>query len=187
MMLPNRTSTSCAARDGPHVRRRAAALAALVMIVPGIACAIAPPDSLTRLRLQSSCDSARQVRIVTRTATRVLHRVELRADGIRVDHPGGRPALVVLNDPGPSEPERILPWSEVESLSLARPRAARGLLVGALIGGAVGAGAVATLGPNLSEPDDHFVVVVAAAAGLGMAGLGALIGFVHPEWRPLYP
>jgi hypothetical protein len=161
------------------------ALAALAVLTPGAACAVAPPDSGLRAVLGVRCDSADFVRVVTGRSTRMVRQLKLEADAVVL--PGlGRVALIQLGEQPESRGTRI-PWSDVESLATGESRTAQGLVRGALLGLAVGGGLVALNGPDVSEHGDNVVLFAGVALGLTITALGALLGAANPQWHPLYP
>lgn len=160
-------------------------LAALAMLLPGMARAVAPPDSSLRAVLGARCDSADFMRVVTHRSSRIVHRLRLEPDAVVL--PGaGRVALIEVGTPPEKRPTRI-PWTDVESLSLGRSRTGQGLLTGALVGATLGGIIVGTYGTDLADRGDNAVVYFAVLAGLGCAGIGTLFGAGSPQWTSLYP
>jgi hypothetical protein len=168
-----------AAAGGTLLAAGALALAALP------AEAVAPPDSAGRAVLQSACDSAWRVRVATTRAVYETEHAMVYDDGIRIAPPRGRMAVVQLGDPRPVE--RRLGWDEIEGVQAEQPRAARGALMGFLVGAALGGGLIAVVGPDLSDTNDHVVVLFAAAITAGFTGLGLILGSGNPAFHPLYP
>lgn len=169
----------------PGWRSVVAAFAALGALLPGPAGAVAPPRPDRLAVLGARCDSAGFVRLETRRSSRVTGRLRLEADAVVL--PGvRRAALIELGEP-PEKRDTRIPWAEVERLSLGRSRTREGLVLGGLVGAALGAALVGRHGPDGFEPGDHFVLALAAASTLGCAGIGALVGAANPRWTPLYP
>lgn len=160
-------------------------LAALALLLPGAAAAVPPPPPERLPVLGARCDSAGFVRIVTRRSARFVRQVRLEADAVVL--PGvRRAALVELGTP-PESRETRLPWAEVESVSLGRSRTAQGLMIGLVVGAALGGGLVGLYGADLSTSGDHAVLAVGVLVGLGCTVLGGVVGAASPALTPLYP
>ena len=152
---------------------------------PGIAAAVAPPDSIGLAALQSACDSAWRVRVITGRGVYQMQSPALDAGGITIPPPRGRAALITIGDV--RGPGRRLSWAEIERVQGEQPKALRGAALGFVVGAALGAGMVATVGPDLTDTQDHLVVTLAVLLTLGFTGLGLLMGAGNPAVHPLYP
>ncbi|HEY6867457.1 MAG TPA: hypothetical protein VI792_09375 [Candidatus Eisenbacteria bacterium] len=159
------------------------ALAGVLGAFAGEAEAVAPPDVASMARLQAACDSAWRVRLVGRRATYTLERPALDASGVSLEHPSAHPAIVTVGEPAPG---RRLAWSEIERLETARSPWPGRVLVGAGIGAAVGATALAVF--NLTVPDSEGATTALKTTVMAIPiTLGALFGAATPATHPLYP
>lgn len=188
-MVLSRASASRAVgaprRAGAAVHAARTALAALALLLPCSAGAIAPPGPELLPVLGARCDSAKLVRVVTHRSTRLVRRLRLEADAVVVLG-AGRVALIEVGTPPEKLPTRIA-WSDVESVSVGRSRTGQGLLAGALIGAALGGAIVGMSGTDLAERGDNAVLAFSVLVGLGCAGIGTLLGAGNPEWTLVYP
>jgi len=162
------------------------ALAALAVLLPGAALAVAPPESGQLEVLGARCDSAGFVRVVTHRSTRLVQQVTLEADAVVLKGPRGRVALIEIGVP-PEKRDTRIPWSDVESVSLGRSRTLQGMITGMLVGAAIGGGIVALNGPDLAERGDNAVLAFGVLVGLGCTALGTMLGAGNPQWTSLYP
>lgn len=169
----------------PVPARCLAAVLAAGLLAAGAAHASAAPDSARLAGLQTACDAAPYVRVITNRATLLARRPQLDAIGVQLSPADPHPALVTLG--GGGDPARRVSWAEVERLERTDPRTARGALVGGIVGAAAGGMVRATSGPDLFEKGDNGAAWLAVALTLTGAGAGAILGALNPALHPLYP
>ena len=169
-----------------RLRAAGMALAALAVLLPGAARAVAPPEPGRLAVLGARCDSAGLVRVVTHRSTRLTERMRLETDAVVLQGPRGRVALIEIGVP-PEKRDVRIPWSDVESLSIGQSRTRQGFVTGLLVGAAAGGLIVATNGTDLAEEGDNAVLAFGVLVGLGCTVLGTLLGAGNPQWTTLYP
>lgn len=163
-----------------------AVLAALAVLLPGVAGAVAAPGPGQLAVLGARCDSANLVRVVTHRSTRLTERMRLEADAVVLQGPRGRVALIEIGVP-PEKRDVRIPWSDVESLAPGQSRTRQGFVAGVLVGAVAGGGIVGVFGPDLAERGDNAVLAFGILVGLGCTVLGTLLGAGNPRWTTLYP
>lgn len=164
---------------------RSLATALAFALAPACAWAVGMPSPDRLARLQASCDSVGRVRVVTRRASFEVTHPSLNSNGVRVSPLRGRAALVTIGDA--HEPERRIPWDEVERMDVGTPHMWRGGLIGLGIGAGLGGSLVAASGPDLEREGDGVVAWFAVALALTTGVVGLLVGASSIHWVALYP
>ncbi|HTK31337.1 MAG TPA: hypothetical protein VL332_05190 [Candidatus Saccharimonadaceae bacterium] len=168
-------------------RMRTVVLGAMAVVLSwaGPAHAVAPPDSAQLGTLRSAIASGALIGIST-------SRYELLRRGVTVDESfvtvrtQGRAALVLSGAPE-SGIERRIPWADIEHVNEVHPRGGRGLLIGILVGGALGGALVAINGPDMFESGDGGAVAYAILLTSASATAGLVSGLANPSRHSLYP
>ncbi len=138
------------------------------------------PSQGTLTSLRAASDSSDVIRVTTRNSHYELRRPGF--DSLGVHHAIGmhRPALVVVGAI-PTEDRRI-PWAEIERIDSGQLHASRSLLIGMVLGTAIGGTLVLVEGPDIAEDGDHGV----ALFGVSIALIGLLGGLLHGISSPSY-
>lgn len=160
----------------------AAVLLAASLLVPR-AGALPPPGAEALASLQSACDSSDVVRVTTANNRYELFRPALDATGLRFSREHGRPAVITLGSV--THEEKHIPWSDVTRLEAGERHFGASLLAGTLAGAALGAGLVGIYGPDLAEPNDGALYLLAGTLTVLGSTAGALHGISSPHYRVL--
>ena len=163
-------------------RSAAASVAALLFstLLTPIANAMDVPSQGTLSSLRAASDSSDLIRVTTQRSRYELRRPAI--DSLGVHHAVGlyRPALFVVGAI-PSEDRRI-PWADIERIDAGQMHLSRSLLVGMVVGTAIGGTLVLANGPDIAERGDGGVAFV----GAGIAALCLLGGLLHGISSPSY-
>lgn len=161
--------------------------AATSFVIANAASAAPAPDSATLVRLQAAADSSWRVRLTTNRATYLLVAPRIEASGVVVERRDSPPALVTIGSP--SQPEKRIPWAEIERIDSERSAAGRGALRGALTGAAIGGVLMLAMDPTFgSEEADGLWPFFALGVSTASGGLiGALMGLGSGSPTLIYP
>jgi len=160
-----------------------ATVVALALAAAAPAAAAPVPDAVALERLRAAAAADNRYRVTTQHGQFVVGALQADENGVVLTAPEGRPALIVA--PGASTGGRRASWAEIESIEGMHAHGARGFVIGALIGTAIGFGLKEAVEPGLHDAADVAIVLVPLGTVVG-GGLGLLIGSAH-GWERLYP
>ncbi len=156
-----------------------AALVCALAVAPS-AGAMDAPSSETLSALRAACDTSDVVRVSTLRNRYTMHRPALDSAGVHHLRSPGRPAIFAIGTIPPDE--KRFPWAEVTRLEAGQLEVRRSLLIGMVVGVALGGGLVLTYGPNLTDASDGAMVW----AGASLFALSLTGGLLHGISSPTY-
>jgi hypothetical protein len=170
--------------SGPSVH--ALACAAMVMacgLVAGEPARAAAPDDAEVASLATRLEGESHVRVLGSFGARQLGAVTVDAAGIHASVT--RPALFVPRD---AVLTTLVPWAEVRSVEIGRPRGLEGAILGVAAGTLLAVGVVHLFKSAVKEGDTR---MAGWAIGMPVAGVctaaGAWVGHESPQWQQVYP
>ena len=158
-------------------------------LTAGRAEAASAPDSARIASLQFALRDFNDIQVVAGGTKLFGHSATVLPGGFHLDRiPEGK--RVSLQTP---PQERLVPWTEIESIHVRRGAGAGGVVIGALaglaVGGAIASARVGTIDPfsNSNTYDEGATILLVGSVLVGV-GIGALIDHPWPgPWQAIYP